>query len=105
MLNNFDIEYYEKEFAEYASKENGFGESLYCMSNERLADDLYNYFSSKYSNMKLWKTPQGQFISFGYKGETDLSGRIHRRISEMKNIIAEYEKTLEQLPKPIEIFE
>lgn len=105
MLNSFDIEYYTKEFSEYAEKENGFGESLYCMSNESLADDLYSYFSRQYPKMKLFKTPQGQFITFGYKSETDLTGRIHRRISEMKNIIAEYEKTLEQLPKPIEIFE
>ena len=105
MLDQWDIEHYTKEFAEYAEKENGFGSSLYCMSNEPFSEELYTYFKKFYPELKLWKTPRGQNITFGKKGEMELASKIHQRIAELKNLIKDYESIIEELPESIPIFD
>lgn len=100
-LDIYDIENYTKEFSECAEKENGFGSPLFHMSNEPFSDNLFSYFKDKFSNMKQWKLPQGQFFTFGKKGEMELAGILHKSISEKKRLIEEMESALKELPESL----
>jgi hypothetical protein len=104
-LDTCDVEYYSKEFAEYAGKENGFGSALFCMSNEKLSDSLFSYFKNRFENMKQWKTPMGQFFTFGEKGERELADSLHKSIAEKKRLIAEMESVLQDLPESFPVIE
>lgn len=100
-LDRFDIEHYTQEFSEYAEKENGFGSSLFHMGNEPFSDNLFAYFKNQFANMKQWKTPQGQFFTFGEKGERELAGILHKSIADKKRLIEEMEQVLKELPESI----
>ena len=100
-LDRFDIEHYTQEFSEYAEKENGFGSSLFHMSNEPFSDNLFSYFKNQFANMKQWKTPQGQFFTFGEKGERELASILHESIADKKRLIEAMENVLQNLPEPL----
>lgn len=104
-LDNYDIENYTQEFKEYAEKENGYGSSLFRMSNEPFSDKLFAYFKCIFPTMKQWKAPQGQFFTFGEKGEMELVSILNQSIAEKKKVIAEMEKVLDKLPKPLPLSE
>lgn len=103
MLDLDEVDYYRKEFSDCLSAEKGFGEPLFRMGNEPLSDELYEGFKAEFPTMKLWKTPMGQFISFGKKSEMQLAGILHDVINEKKKLIAEYEEVLERLPPSLPI--
>ena len=96
-LDRSDIEHYTQEFAEYAEKEKGSSSSLFHMSNEPFSDNLFSYFRNHFENMKQWKTPQGQFFTFGKNGEQALSVMLQKSIAEKKRLIAEMEQVLQKL--------
>lgn len=104
-LDRHDIEYYTQEFNDCMEKENGFGSSLFHMSNEKFSDNLFAYFKNVFSDMEQWKTPQGQFFTFGAKGKAELVDFLYKSINEKKKLIAEMEKVLEKLPEPLPLSE
>ena len=96
-LDRSDIEHYTQEFTEYAEKEKSFDSSLFHMSNEPFSDNLFSYFRNQFENMKQWKTPQGQFFTFGEKGERELAEILHKSIADKKRLIEEMEQVLQKL--------
>jgi len=100
-LDKWDIEHYSHCFLECVEKEKGFGSALFSMCNEPLSDNLFAFFKNQFSNMKQWKAPQGQFFTFGEKGERELAGILHNSIADKKRLIEEMEQVLKELPESI----
>ena len=99
-LDASDIEYYTKEFNDILESEKSdvaIVDLVFSMSNKPLFETLYNYFSKVFPSMQKWETPQGQFFTFGEKGKARLKNLINARLIEIKEMIAEYEKTLNKI--------
>jgi hypothetical protein len=47
--------------------------------------------------MQKWETPSTQFFTFGSKGKARLKNLINARLIEIKEMLAEYEKTLNKI--------
>lgn len=94
-LDSGEIEYYTKEFSDILESEKAevsVIDTLFSMSNKPLFETLYNHFSKIFPSMQKWKTPQGQFFTFGEKGKARLQNLINARLQELKELIQEYEK-------------
>lgn len=100
-LDRWDIEHYSHCFLECVGNENGFGSALFRMGNEPLSDNLFSFFKNQFANMKQWKVPQGQFFTFGEKGERELASILHESIADKKRLIEAMENVLQNLPEPL----
>ena len=99
-LDAGDIEYYTKEFNDILESEKSDAaivDLVFSMSNKPLFETLYNYFSKVFPSMQKWETPSGQFFTFGEKGKARLKNLINARLIEIKEMLAEYEKTLNKI--------
>lgn len=99
-LDSGEIEYYTKEFNDILESEKSdvaIVDLVFSMSNKPLFETLYNYFSKIFPSMQKWETPQGQFFTFGEKGKARLKNLINARLIEIKEMLAEYEKTLNKI--------
>ena len=99
-LDAGDIEYYTKEFNDILESENSDVttiEPLFSMSNKPLWETLYKHFSKDFPTMQKWESPSGQYLTFGNKGKARLKNLINARLIEIKEMLAEYEKTLNKI--------
>ena len=99
-LDSGEIEYYTKEFNDILESEKSdvaIVDLVFSMSNKPFFETLYNYFSKIFPSMQKWETPQGQFFTFGSKGKERLKNLINARLQELKELIQEYEKTLNKI--------
>lgn len=99
-LDSGEIEYYTKEFNDILESEKSdvaIVDLVFSMSNKPLFETLYNYFSKIFPSMQKWETPSTQFFTFGSKGKARLKNLINARLIEIKEMLAEYEKTLNKI--------
>lgn len=99
-LNSDQIVYYTKEFSDILESEKSdvaTVDLIFSMSNKPLFETLYNYFSKQFPTMQKWETPGRQFFTFGEKGKARLKNLINARLIEIKEMLAEYEKTLKKI--------
>ena len=99
-LDAGEIEYYTKEFNDILESEKSdvaIVDLVFSMSNKPLFETLYNYFSKVFPSMQKWESPSGQFFTFGEKGKARLKNLINARLIEIKEMLAEYEKTLNKI--------
>lgn len=99
-LDSGEIEYYTKQFSDILESEKSdvaIIDLVFSMSNKPLFETLYNHFSKIFPSMQKWETPCGQFFTFGEKGKARLKNLINARLIEIKEMLAEYEKTLNKI--------
>jgi|GEM_PF-3847307 len=96
-LDAWDIENYSKEFSDCVAHESGTGSALFCMCNEAFSDVLFAFFKNQFPGMQQFKTPFGQFFTFGKKGKKQLVKKVLHSLEEKRRLVSVLENVLNEI--------